>query len=152
MARWHRVPTTPAPSRDEVSPPESDAPDAAMAAVARAVVRELPEPDPAEDDRLARLQRVRVDAENPEVGRAAVEAAAKLRCLVPYTSAEQDRKNVGAIARFLVWAAHGGVVDPRRAFTRANVDEYLAFTATSSERSLQQRRYFLYRVGRVLHP
>lgn len=153
MARFKKMTiATTAPGRGDVLTQEPAVADRALAAVARAVVRELPQPNPSESDRLARLQQITVHADDPEVGRAAVDAAAKLRCLVPYSSAEQDRKTVGAMARFLVWSAYGGVVDPVRAFTRANVDEYLAATVTSSERSLLQRRYFLYRTGRVLHP
>ncbi|MBP2455134.1 hypothetical protein [Mycolicibacterium lutetiense] len=83
---------------------------------------------------------------------AAIQAAATLRCQLPFTTAEQDRKTVGHIARFLVWAAFGDVVDPIRAFTRANVDEYLRVTATESRRTLDQRRYVLYGTGRRLHP
>ncbi|MCZ0731166.1 hypothetical protein [Mycolicibacterium iranicum] len=120
--------------------------------VAQSAVRELPALPPSEHDRLATLLRQSVGADDPEVARAAIVAAATLRCQVPFTSAEQDRKDVGHVARFLVWAAFGDVVDPVRAFTRANVDEHLAATATASKRSADQRRYILYRTGRRLHP
>jgi hypothetical protein len=123
-----------------------------VVAVARAAVKELPALPPSENDRLARLLRQTVTAENPEVARAAIEAAAALRCQVPFTTAEQDRKTVGHVARFLVWSAFGDVVDPVRAFTKANVDEHLAATATKSKRSYEQRRYVLYGTGRRLHP
>lgn len=129
-----------------------DAAAKSVVAVARAAVKELPALPPAESDRLARLLRYRVQAGNPEVARAAIEAAATLRCQVPFTTAEQDRKSVGHVARFLVWSAFGDVVDPQRAFTRANVDEHLAATATDSRRSLEQRRYVLYGTGRRVHP
>lgn len=120
--------------------------------VAQSAVRELPALPPSEHDRLATLLRQTVGADDPEVAHAAITAAATLRCQVPFTSAEQDRKDVGHVARFLVWAAFGDVVDPVRAFTRANVDEHLAATATASKRSADQRRYILYRTGRRLHP
>jgi hypothetical protein len=81
------------------------------------------------------------------VAKAAIEAAATLRCQVPFTTAEQDRKTVGHVARFLGWSAFGDVVDPIRAFTKANVDEHLAATATQSKRPLAQRRYVLYGMG-----
>ncbi|WP_079922383.1 hypothetical protein [Mycobacterium sp. AT1] len=124
----------------------------AVFAVARAAVKELPALPPSESDRLERLMRQTVTADNPVVARAAIEAAAALRCQVPFTTAEQDRKRVGHVARFLVWSAFGDVVDPVRAFTKANVDEHLAATATKSKRSFEQRRYILYQTGRGLHP
>ena len=65
---------------------------------------------------------------------------------------EADRKAVGQIARFLMWAAFGGVIDERRAFRRANVNEYLAVRSLTSDRSSRQVRYVLYKVGRRLHP
>jgi hypothetical protein len=130
----------------------SDSPAKTVVAVARAAVRELPALPLSESDRLARLLRCTVAADNPAVAEAAIEAAAILRCQVPFTTAEQDRKTVGHIARFLVWSAFGDVVDPIRAFTKANVDEHLAATATGSRRSYQQRRYVLYGTGRRLHP
>ncbi|MDV3131454.1 hypothetical protein M1248_05350 [Mycobacterium sp. 29Ha] len=115
-------------------------------------MRELPALPPSENDRLAALLGQRVGADNAEVGRAAVEAAARLRCQVPFTTAEQDRKTVGHVARFLVWSSFDGVVDPVRAFTKASVDEHLAATLSRSQRSLEQRRWVLYTVGRRLHP
>lgn len=123
-----------------------------VVAAARAAVKELPALPPSESDRLGRLLRQTVTADSPEVARAAIETAAMLRCQVPFTTAEQDRKTVGHVARFLVWSAFGDVVDPVRAFTKANVDEHLAATATKSKRSYEQRRYVLYGTGRRLHP
>jgi integrase len=131
---------------------EAEASIKTVVAVARAAARELPALPPSEKDRLAVLLRQTVGADNPEVARAAIVAAATLRCQVPFTSAEQDRKDVGHVARFLVWSSFGDVVDPVRAFTKANVDEHLAATATASRRSFEQRRYILYRTGRRLHP
>lgn len=131
-----------------------EAPAKAVAAAARAAVRELPSPPPSELDRLTRLSNLTVTlaADNPELARDAIEAAALLRCQIPFTTTGQDRKIVGHIARFLIWSAFGDVVDPIRAFTRANVDEYLVVTATSRRRTLDQMRWVLYGTGRRLHP
>ncbi|WP_238955320.1 hypothetical protein [Mycobacterium intracellulare] len=154
MARFKKMAIATAAVDSPQTPPEqigSDKPDKTVVGAARAAIKPLPPPHPSQSDRLARLLQLRVHAEDPAVAAAAIEAAAQLRCLVPYTVAEQDRKAVGHVARFLVWSAFGGVVDPLRAFTRANVDEYLAATATESQRTLDQRRYFLYGTGRRLH-
>ncbi len=155
MARFKKMMIAGTSDRTDGRPPDpaaSDWPGKTVVAVARAAVRELPALAPAESDRLAGLLRQKVAADSPGLATEAIEAAAMLRCQVPFTTAEQDRKTVGHVARFLVWSAFGGVVDPKRAFTKANVDEYLAATATQSRRSLDQRRYVLYGTGRRLHP
>ena len=156
MARFKKmIIASPAPDAGKTeiaAAARSGEPGKRVVAVAAAAVRELPALPPAESDRLASLLRQTVNADSPKVARAAIEAAARLRCQVPFTSAEQDRKTVGHVARFLVWAAFGEVVDPVRAFTKANIDEHLAATATASRRSHDQRRYILYRTGRQLHP
>ncbi|WP_443986841.1 hypothetical protein, partial [Mycobacterium marinum] len=133
MARFKKMMIAGTSDRTDGRPPDpaaSDWPGKTVVAVARAAVRELPALAPAESDRLAGLLRQKVAADSPGLATEAIEAAAMLRCQVPFTTAEQDRKTVGHVARFLVWSAFGGVVDPKRAFTKANVDEYLAATAT----------------------
>jgi len=155
MARFKKMVIAGTSAVDDYQPAVVDGGDLSSGsafAVAKAAVKELPGLPLAEADRLARLLGQRVTASSPEVARAAIEAAAALRCQVPYSTDGQDRKTVGHIARFLVWSAFGDVVDPYRAFTKANVDEYLAATATESRRSLDQRRYILYGTGRRLHP
>lgn len=156
MARFKKMAVAgSAPRCVEASSPSrlaAEATERSAYTVARDSVRELPALPPSENDRRAALLRQRVGADDAEVGRAAVEAAAMLRCQVPFSTADQDRKVVGHVARFLVWSSYGGVVDPVRAFTKANVDEHLAATLSRSQRSLEQRRYVLYTVGRRLHP
>lgn len=154
MARFKKMVIAGAAPTDHQPPARVNGDDlpGSVFAVARAAVKELPALPPSEAERLARLLRQRVSADSPEVARAAIHAAAVLRCQVPYSTDEQDRKTVGHVARFLVWSAYGDVVDPVRAFTRANVDEHLAATSTQSRRSLDQRRYILYGIGRRLHP
>jgi hypothetical protein len=120
--------------------------------VARDAVKRAPIPPSDQDDRIAQLQQVTLRAEDPVLARAAVCAAARLWCLKPGTANDADRKAVGQIARFLMWAAFGGVIDEGRAFTRGVVDEYLTFKMTTSEKAARQQRYVLYGVGRVLHP
>ena len=130
-----------------------DSPSTADRAVALAAVRELPAVDTSEQERRGRLLLLTVKAPTPEIGVAAVEAAATARCLVPFTCWSTDRNAAAAIARFLVWTAYfTGVVDLRRAFRHGNVDRYLLSSGTGAERGLRERRNVLYGIGRVLHP
>ena len=132
---------------------EVGAADAVAAVVADGAVKATPPPrESSESDRLAVLRRISVGAPNPGVAAAAVHAAAQLRCLKPGRGDQVDCKATGIIARFLIWAAFSDVIDPARAFTRANVDEYLTGKATVSDRSVRQLRYILYGIGRELHP
>ena len=127
-------------------------PDEAAVAVALAAVKELPEPDPSLQERMAELRRLTIRTANHDTGRAAIEAAARLRLMMGSTNLETDRKFTGIIARFLVWSAVASVIDPIRSFTRANVNRYLDAPNFRSERGNQQRRYILYAAGRCLHP
>ena len=127
-------------------------PDEAAVAVALAAVKELPEPDPSLQERMAELRRLTIRTANHDTGRAAIEAAARLRLMMGSTNLETDRKITGIIARFLVWSAVASVIDPIRSFTRANVNRYLDAPNFRSERGNQQRRYILYAAGRCLHP
>lgn len=125
----------------------------AMRAVAADAVRDLPALPPDEEERRAQLLVLTVKAPNSEIARAAVEAAATARCLVPFTRSSTDTKAAAAIARFLVWTAYPtGVVDLRRGFRRRNVDRYLMSAGTGAERGLRERRNILYGTGRMLHP
>jgi hypothetical protein len=121
-------------------------------AVARDAVRPLPNPNPTQDERRQRLLQLRVRADDPAVALAAIEAAASLRCMLPFTCWSTDIGATAEIGRYLVWSAFNGVVDARRAFRRANVDRYLIGSGTGTERGLRDRRRILYGTGRVLHP
>lgn len=144
----HDDPSAPMPERPQTEPLTK-----AMRAVAADAVRDLPAVAPDEQERRARLLTLTVKAPNPEIARAAVEAAATARCLVPFTCLSTDRNGAAAIARFLVWTAYPtGVVDLRRGFRRRNVDRYLMSSGTGAERGLRERRNILYGTGRVLHP
>ena len=110
-----------------------DSPSTADRAVALAAVRQLPAVDTEEQERRGRLLLLTVKAPTPEIGVAAVEAAATARCLVPFTCWSTDRNAAAAIARFLVWTAYlTGVVDLRRAFRHGNVDRYLLSSGSSA--------------------
>lgn len=153
MARFKKMAAAaPASSTDRKKPSGQAPPDDAALAVALAAVKELPEPSPAMSERMAELRRLTVRTANQDTGRAAIEAAARLRLMMGSTNLETDRKITGIIARFLVWSAVGPVIDPIRSFTRANVNGYLAAPNFRSERGNQQRRYILYAAGRCLHP
>lgn len=153
MARFKKMAAAASSSDTDRKKPSGQAPpDDASLAVALAAVKELPEPSPAMSERMAELRQLTVRTANQDTGRAAIEAAARLRLMMGSTNLPTDRKITGIIARFLVWSAVGSVIDPIRAFTRANVDRYLAAPHFRSERGNQQRRYVLYAAGRCLHP
>jgi hypothetical protein len=179
MARWGRssgrritppnrsgpntpaVPTEPSERSGAPAAPQAPTPEQpqtepltkAMRAVAADAVRSLPTVAPDQEERRARLLVLTVKAPNPEIARAAVEAAATARCLVPFTCSSTDTNAAAAIARFLVWTAYPtGVVDLRRGLRRRNVDRYLMSSGTGAERGLRERRNILYGTGRVLHP
>jgi hypothetical protein len=149
MARFRKMRIAPGvPAETTGQPGEIDE---AAQAVARASVKPLPEPAGSDDDRLGRLLAIEVEAADRELGRAAVEAAARLQVLTRRLKPEPDRKAAGMVARYLLWRAFGDVIDPARALTRDNVDEYLVARGDRGQ-NLRQLRYVLYRVGRVLHP
>lgn len=144
----HDDPPAPTPEQPQTEPLTK-----AMRAVAANAVRSLPAVAPDQEERRAQLLALTVKSTNPEIARAAVEAAATVRCLVPFTCSSTDTNAAAAIARFLVWTAYPtGVVDPRRGFRRRNVDRYLMSSGTGAERGLRERRNILYGTGRVLHP
>jgi hypothetical protein len=155
MARFKKMTVAAYPHATEPEPLAADEQaitGGAALVVARDAVKRAPVPQPEDRDRFATLQQITVHADDQTLARAAVEAAARLWCMKPGEAAEADRKAVGQVARFLVWAAFGDIVDEGRAFTRANVNEYLAVKATTSESSARQQRYVLYAIGRQLHP
>lgn len=124
------------------------------AVMPRPVVSELPLPKDCDRERYERLLAIRVRSVDSGIGKAAVESAARVRCLLPFTCESTDRNAASLIARFLVAEASVvGVVDARRTFRRANVDRYLTERARRrTERSLRECRNVLYAAGRVLHP
>ncbi len=153
MARFKKMaPAATTGSADPKKGVEQVRPDEAALAVALAAVKELPDPDPSLAERMSELRRLSIRTPNPDASRGAIEAAARLRLMMGSTDLETDRKITGIIARFLVWSAYGDVIDPIRAFTRANVNRYLASPNFRSERGNQHRRYVLYAAGRCLHP
>lgn len=154
MARFSKMataatPSTPLPAERPTVAAECDE---RAVEVARDAVRPTPPAAITQSERLQALQRVTIRADNRELAAGAVREAARLRCLKHGNGGEDDRKATGLVARFLMWSSFGDVIDPARAFTRANVDEYLIWTKVNSERSLRQRRYILYGIGRELHP
>lgn len=153
MARWAKDKKKPSNEARPITGGVVVASEAEVAvAVARTATKPLPTPDPSQAERWERLRKLKVGADDPEVARAAVEAAARLRCLVPFTRSATDRTAAGELARLLVWASFEGVVDPYRALTRSTVEQYLTTHAPRREGGWGSRRSVLYAVGRVLHP
>ena len=120
--------------------------------VAHDSVRRAPAPPARQQEQFDRLTRTTVKDGEPLIRAAAVQAGARLWCMRTTKAGEPDIKAVGLIARFLVWAAFGGIVDEGRAFTRAVVEEYLTQLASSSAHSEGQKRHVLYAVGRLMNP
>jgi hypothetical protein len=154
MARFNRMAiAADTPAVDSQPIPAGEQAVAAYAAlVARDAVRRTPAPPPEKQDQFTALRRVSMQVDDPVLERAAVDAAARLWCMKSDKAGEADIKAVGQIARFLVWAAFGGVVDEGRALTRAVADEYLAVKETTSEKAARQKKYVLYGVGRLMNP
>ncbi len=151
MARFKAsAPAVTSKHRDE----GGEVPPSSTAVMSRPVVSALPLPKDCDRERYERLLVIRVRSVDSGIGEAAVENAARVRCLLPFTCASTDRNAASLIARFLVAEASVvGVVDAKSSFRRANVDRYLAARARRrTERSLRECRNVLYAAGRVMHP
>lgn len=158
MARFRKMavgaaaPVAPSEDAHEVQQQRAKLAEAA-AIVARDSVIPAPPVEPAESARYAMLSQLGVKVEDKELGRRAMDIAARLVCMKPGTGGESEHSSVRMIGRFLVWAAVDGVIDQGRAFTRARVDEYLLVKApTYSRGSICALRCTLYGIGRRLHP
>lgn len=101
-------------------------------------------------ERYERLMSRRPKVRNPEVGKVALEAAARFQASRPFVSDVVDRESVSALTLFLVHMHHEtGTVDLYRALRRPNVTRYLGTRKSNSPRTV---RYYLHSAGRVLHP
>lgn len=155
MARFGKMaiaPEAPTVEPTPVSPGAQVAVDYTALVVAHDSVRRAPAPPAGQQEQFDRLRRTTVKDGDPVVRRAAVQAAARLWCMKTTKAGEPDIKAVGLIARFLVWAAFGGIVDEGRALTNAVVEEYLTQRGSSSAHSEGQKRHVLYAVGRLMNP
>lgn len=101
-------------------------------------------------ERYERLMNRRPKVRNPEVGKVALEAAARFQASRPFVSDVVDRESVSALTQFLVHTYHEtGTVDLYRALRRPTVTRYLGTRKSSAPRTV---RYYLHSAGRVLHP
>lgn len=106
--------------------------------------------DGVDRDRYERLMNRRPRVRNPEVGKVALEAAARFQASRPFVSEAVDRELVSALTQFLVHTHHEtGTVDLYRALRRPTVTRYLGTRKSSVPRTV---RYYLHSAGRVLHP
>lgn len=121
--------------------------------VARESVKRPAPVDPVQTARYAKLSQLGVAGANPALMRRAMQEAARLQCMTPGNGVGSDISAARQIGRFLIWASTDEVVDSKRAFTRARVDEYLLLKAANcTQGSTYTMRCVLYGVGRRVRP
>lgn len=103
-------------------------------------------------DRLNRLRetRIRVRRGDRAILPEALEQAARLQAMRPFTSKAVDHDTVAGLVRLLIaFYQANGVIDARRALRRAAVDRYMEQHGRPTQRTV---RYYLYAIGRLLYP